>query len=206
MTGQSHDQRYIPAMGKHWLLALYDPFTRLARVGRVHEQLLDRADVQPGQRVLEIGCGTGNLLTALGQRRLKIEAVGIDPDPAALRRARRKAARRKLPIRYDQAFAGELPLEDDSFDRVLSALMLHHLDDDERLRALREAGRVLRPDGQLHIVDIDGNQSHRHRRVGGSTPEDVVAAMREAGLAEAARNGGATNRFGVFAFYRATKR
>jgi 2-polyprenyl-3-methyl-5-hydroxy-6-metoxy-1,4-benzoquinol methylase len=111
------------------LLPLYDPFTRLAGIERSHEQLLDRADLRTGQRVLEVGCGTGNLLTALGRRRLGLEAVGIDPDPAALSRARRKAARGKLPIRYDRAFAGELPLPDDAFDRVLSALMLHHLDE-----------------------------------------------------------------------------
>jgi ubiquinone/menaquinone biosynthesis C-methylase UbiE len=251
MTGQTH--AYIPAMGKHWLLPLYDPFTRLARVGRIHGQLLDRADVRGGQRILEIGCGTGNLLTALGQRKPGIkaadikaagvgaagikaagieagdveaagieaagieawgvEAVGIDPDPAALRRARRKAARRNLPIRYEQGFAGELPLPDASFDRVLSAFMLHHLDAEERLRAFREVRRVLRPGGRLHVVDVDGTPSgraggrkaHRNPRVEGSRPEMVLAAMSEAGLTGVAENGREQARFGGYVFYRAEK-
>lgn len=90
MTTQ--ERPYLPAMGKRWLLPLYDPFTRLAGVGRMHEQLLDRARIQPGQEILEIGCGTGNLLLALARRRTDVRLVGIDPDPDALRRARRKAA------------------------------------------------------------------------------------------------------------------
>ena len=212
MTGQAqdhHERQYIPAMGKHWLLPLYDPFTRLAGVGRIHERLLDRADLRRGQRVLEIGCGTGNLLTALGRRRLDVEAVGIDPDPAALRRAGRKAARRKLGIRFEQAFAGELPLPDDGFDRVLSAFMLHHLDEDERLRALREVRRVLRPGGQLHVVDVDGTPSgrktHSHPLVARNRPELVLAALNEAGLTGVAENGREKARFGGYAFYRAER-
>jgi SAM-dependent methyltransferase len=217
MTGHSPaaaGRDYLPAMGRHWLLPLYDPFTRLAGVGRIHEQLLDRAHVADGQRVLEIGCGTGNLLTALGRRRPDLETVGIDPDPAALRRARRKAARRRLPIRYDQAYAGELPVADDSFDRVLSSFMLHHLDDDERMRALREVRRVLRPGGELHVVDVDVTPSgqgggkrptHRHPRLAGSLPGLVLTALGEAGLTEAAENGRDRARFGAYVFYRAGK-
>jgi ubiquinone/menaquinone biosynthesis C-methylase UbiE len=205
------DQHYLPAMGKHWLLPLYDPFTRLARIGRIHGQLLDRADLRPGQRVLEIGCGTGNLLTALGRRAPDIEAVGIDPDPAALRRARRKAARRRLPIRYEQAFAGNLPQPDASFDRVLSSFMLHHLDEEERRRALSEVQRVLRPGGRLHVVDIDGTPSarpgrtHRHPLVAASVPERVLTAMAEAGLTGVTENGRDKARFGAYAFLRAEK-
>ena len=210
MTGHPqahHEQDYIPAMGKHWLLPLYDPFSRLARVGRIHGQLLDRADLRRGQRVLEIGCGTGNLLTALGRRGLDIEAVGVDPDPAALRRARRKAVRRKLPIRYERGFAGALPLPDAGFDRVLSSFMLHHLEGEERLRALREVRRVLRPGGQVHIVDVDGTartgggKAHRHPRVAGSLPELVLGALGEAGLTGVAKDGREEARFGGYVFY-----
>ncbi|MEO3819469.1 class I SAM-dependent methyltransferase [Plantactinospora sp. B24E8] len=205
----SPEQHYIPGMGKHWLLPLYDPFSRLARVGRVHRQLLDRADLRPGQRTLEIGCGTGNLLQALGRRHPDIDALGIDPDPAALRRARRKATRAGLPIRYERAFASELPLPDSTVDRVLSAFMLHHLAETERARALHEVSRVLRPGGQLHVVDIDGtpsgrnaNRPHRHPRFD-ILPEQVPAALADAGLTHATENGRSRQWFGGLAFYRA---
>jgi len=213
-TPARQQRHYIPAMGKHWLLPLYDPFTRLARVGRIHAELLDRADLRGGQQILEIGTGTGNLLTALGRRHHDVEAVGIDPDPAALRRARRKAARRNLPIRYEQAFAAELPLPDAGVDRVLSSFMLHHLEEQERLEALREVRRVLRPGGQLHVVDVDGTPSgrssadgkaHRHPRVAASLPENVLAAMAEAGLTGVRENGRGKARFGGYVFYRAEK-
>jgi ubiquinone/menaquinone biosynthesis C-methylase UbiE len=198
-------QTYLPPMGLKWLLPLYDPFTRLAGVGRVHDQLLDRAGLERGQRVLEIGCGTGNVLTALGRRRLGIEAVGIDPDEGALRKARRKASRRQLPIKYELAYAGELPLPDESFDRVLSSLMLHHLGDEERERALREVRRVLRPGGQLHAADLShnprGGKSHRH----GSVPDQVLAALRESGLTDVAQDGRGTGHFGGVVFYKAAK-
>jgi len=197
---------FIPAMGKRWLLPLYDPFSRFWGVRRVHEQLLDHADIQRGQRVLEIGCGTGNLLTALGRRLPDVEALGIDPDPGALRIARRKAARAKLPVRYERAFAGELPVPDASFDHVLSSFMLHHLDDDERGRALREVRRVLRPGGRLHVVDADASVPGGHRnhpRLAHSTPERVLAALTDAGLTDAVRTGRGNGRFGAVAFYRA---
>lgn len=217
MTGRPHtdlgQQPYLPAMGKRWLLSLYDPFTRLAGVGRIHGQLLDRADLQPGQRILEIGCGTGNLLLTLGRRHPDADALGIDPDPAALRSARRKAARRKVSIRFEQAFAGGLPLPDDSIDRVLSAFMVHHLAEDEWARALREVRRVLRPGGELHVVDVDGAPSgrggeHTHRIPGvtGRHPERVLAAMADAGLTGVAENGRGRARFGRFVFYRADAR
>jgi ubiquinone/menaquinone biosynthesis C-methylase UbiE len=148
---------YLPGMGRHWLMPLYDPLSRLLGAGRLHRQLLDVAGIRAGQRVLEIGCGTGNLLTALARRTPGIDAVGIDPDRDALHRGRRKAARGGWPIRYEYAFADALPLPDDSVDVVLSSLMLHHLDAAGRDRALGEARRVLAPGGRLHVLDFAGH-------------------------------------------------
>jgi ubiquinone/menaquinone biosynthesis C-methylase UbiE len=199
------EQTYLPPMGRKWLLPLYDPFTRISGVRKIHEQLLDRADLRRGQKVLEIGTGTGNVLTALGRRRLGVEATGIDPDAWALRKARRKAARRRLPIKYERAYAGELPLPDDSFDRILSSLMLHHLDDEERARALREARRVLRPGGELHIVDLTHMPRRGKAKGHGSDPEQIVAALIDAGLTDVTVNGRRSSHFGSVVFYRAGK-
>jgi ubiquinone/menaquinone biosynthesis C-methylase UbiE len=200
------EQAYLPAMGVRWLLPLYDPFCRLVGVRRAHRQLLDRAGVQPGQRVLEIGCGTGTLLTALARSGPAVEAIGIDPDAASLRRARRKAGRAGLDIRYEQAYAGALPLPDSSVDRVLSSLMLHHLTPDEHARALREVRRVLRPGGRLHVLDIAGEPvPGRRSRLAAVQSDDVLAAMTAAGLTDPAEDGRTRVGFGRVVYYRATR-
>ncbi len=208
----THEQHYLPAMGRGWLLPLYDPLTRLAGMRRVHDGLIDRVDIRPGHRILEIGCGTGNLLLAVARRQPDAEVIGIDPDPAALRRARRKADRAGLPIRLERAFAGELPLPDGSVDRVLSSFMLHHLDDKEKPRAMREIRRVLRPGGQLHLVDFAGVPArrrwiprlvHRDPHSAGNLADGVLVALREAGLTDAAENGHGSNHFGGYIYYRA---
>ncbi|BCY11857.1 class I SAM-dependent methyltransferase [Actinoplanes sp. L3-i22] len=202
---------YIPAMGRHWMLFLYEPFTRIAGLHRVHGELLDRAGVQPGERVLEIGCGPGDLLLQLGRRVPRVELVGIDPDPAALRRARRKSRRRRVEVRFERAYADELPFPDASFDRVLSSYMLHHLDPEPQVAAMREVRRVLRPGGELHVVDADGtpregSNHHGHSRLAGHTPAHLVEVMTEAGLSGATGNGrgGGRRTLGHYVFLRAT--
>jgi ubiquinone/menaquinone biosynthesis C-methylase UbiE len=176
---------------------LYDPFTRLIGAGHLYQRLLDAAAVQPGQTVLEIGCGTGNLLTALARRTPGADATGIDPDEAALRRARRKAGRAALPIHYRHAFAGRLPFGDGHADHVLSSLMLHHLDEAARDQALQEARRVLRPGGLLHVLDFEGHHGRSH----GLRPQTFT----DAGFTSAARVGGGRKRgFGGYAIHRAT--
>jgi SAM-dependent methyltransferase len=205
---------YLPAMGRRWLLPLYDPFTRLIGAGRVHGELLDRAEIGPGSRVLEIGCGTGNLLLLAKRRCPDAEVTGLDPDPAALRRTRRKADRAGLAVRLDRGFASDLPYPDASVDRVLSALMLHHLDPADLPRALAEVRRVLRPGGSLHVVDIvGGHRAHgplgwlarRSRHLEDGSPERLTALLADAGLRDVARTGQRSTPMGAVAFYRAAR-
>lgn len=214
MTGQhnshSENRAYLPAMGKQWLLPLYDPFARFIGIGRVHEKLLERANLRPGQRVLEIGCGTGDLLRTLKRHHPEVDAMGIDPDLSALRRARRKAARGKVQIQYERAFADDLPLADHSVDRVLSSFMLHHIDEADWVRVLREVRRVLRPGGELHVADIDGSlpgheggHAHRSGRAGDSLPDRALSALVDAGLTGVRENGYGRARLGRYVFYRA---
>ncbi len=191
MSGTTKGRRensYVPGMGHDRLLPLYDPLHRLLGMDKVHRLLVDQADVRPGHRVLEIGCGTGNLALLVKRLHPDSEVVGMDPDPKALARAGRKAGRKELPVRLDLGFAEDLPYPDASFDRVLSAFMFHHLGPDEKGEALREVRRVLTPGGSLHLLDSGEakttHRSHRNHRPHGDYGDLIVALMREAGFAD----------------------
>jgi ubiquinone/menaquinone biosynthesis C-methylase UbiE len=154
--GRGHD--YLPAAGRDALLPFYDLFTAALGVGALHRTLIDQAGLAAGQRVLEIGCGTGNLAVRAKRAHPGVEYVGSDPDPKALARAQRKT-RGMAGIRFERGYAQQLPYPEGSFDRVLSALMLHHLDDDAKVAAAAEVRRVLRPGGSLHVADF-GAEAH----------------------------------------------
>lgn len=153
-----HD--YLPAAGHDALLPGYDLLTRLFGFNRVHETLIAQAELADGHRVLEIGCGTGNLAILAKKTHPAVSVVGSDPDPLALNRAQRKAAQLN-GICFERGYAQRLPYADGEFDRVLSSMMLHHLDDDAKSAAAAEVFRVLRPGGRLHLVDMGGDMTAR---------------------------------------------
>jgi ubiquinone/menaquinone biosynthesis C-methylase UbiE len=88
------DRDYRPAMGRDALLPLYDVVSRVLDASSLHRQLIEQAEIGPGHRVLEVGCGTGNLTLLAKRMQPGADFAGLDPDPRALARARRKAERR----------------------------------------------------------------------------------------------------------------
>ncbi|MBT2499459.1 methyltransferase domain-containing protein [Agromyces sp. ISL-38] len=107
--------------------------------------LIEHADVRPGTRVLDVGCGSGEFLTLLAD--LGAEAVGVDPAPGMV-----AIARRSLPnadIREGDFSA--LPWPDGTFDVVTAVNALQFADD--MVAALREATRVLQPGGRIGIAN-----------------------------------------------------
>ncbi|ORV81741.1 SAM-dependent methyltransferase [Mycobacterium interjectum] len=157
-----HPHDYLPAAGHDALLPTYDLMSRVLGMKRVHEALIAQAELEDCRRILEIGCGTGNLTIKAKRAYPRIEVVGCDPDPRVLDRARRKTDE----IRFDQGYAERLPYADGEFDRVLSSMMLHHVGDDAKTAAAAEIFRVLRPGGRLHLVDIAGDETDEHGLLG----------------------------------------
>jgi SAM-dependent methyltransferase len=129
-----YDEQFVPALFRPW-------------AGVV----ADAARVRPGQRVLDVACGTGVLAAAAAERALPGGSVtGLDANPQMLAVARRKA----LPgLQWVDGRAEALPFDDAAFDAVVSQFGLMFFDD--RATALREMHRVLRPGGRLAVAVCD---------------------------------------------------
>src|SRR5262245_38352383 len=187
-AGASEGQRtYIPAATYDWLLPLYDVMAKLLGTEAAHRQLVDQVDIEPTHHVLDIGCGTGNLTLLVKRLHPRAEIVGLDPDPKALVRARRKAEEQGCAVRFDRGFSDELPYAEASFDRVLSAFMLHHLALDTKEKTLREARRVLRSGGAFYALDFGGTSgliAHLFHHAHLADQHRIPALMREAGFTE----------------------
>ena len=145
---------FVPAAGHHWLSPLYDPLVALTcRDRTVKERLVSAAHLQPGQRVLDLGCGTGNLSLRAKWACPGAEVFGVDADPRMLRAAVAKAKKAGVEVTFAHGFAESLPFPAGAFDRVVSSLFFHHLSPTQKESALREAARVLVPGGELHVAD-----------------------------------------------------
>lgn len=167
--------------------------------------------MQPGHRVLDIGCSTGTLAVQIKRAAPRVDVVGIDPDPRALDRSRRKAKRAQVHVRFDESIADALPYADVSFDRIFSSYMFHHLPLDAKLTALREARRVLRPGGSLHLLGFAGPDSgargpltrllHGNQQLRDNRADKMLAWMTQASFAKAQRSGEGELRVGRILYY-----
>jgi len=211
---QDAHRHFLPAAGRHFLLPLYDPLVRVLGADRARGALLEQANVRAGERVLDLGCGTGTLVVQLKRRQPGADVVGIDPDANALARARRKARRADVAVAFDRGFADELPYPDRAFDRVFSSFMFHHLGSSEREAMLREVRRVLKPGGLFHLLDfvhrpenergLVARLLHASPTLKENTDELLLARLTSAGFADARRVDARKLLVGAVAYYRAT--
>jgi 2-polyprenyl-3-methyl-5-hydroxy-6-metoxy-1,4-benzoquinol methylase len=143
-----------PALRFHALTPLYDRVVALTTRERIFKRaLLDQAAIEPGQQVLDVGCGTGTLAIAAQRRQPGVQVSALDADPAVLGIAADKARRAGVDIAFELGRSSALPYADERFDRVLSSLFFHHLSWGDKLLTARQMHRVLRPVGELHVAD-----------------------------------------------------
>lgn len=198
----------------------YDLLNRIISLGldqRWRKRTVRSLALEPGQRVLDLATGTGDLAIQIARRHPEVGVVGLDPSEGMLAVARTKCARKQLAERIELVTgdAQELPYDDDSFDAVSMGFGIRNVPD--RARALREIARVVRPGGRVGILELSeprrglmgriarlhvhvivprlgallsGSREYRYlqRSVAAFPPaEEFVAMMGEAGITAAAR-------------------
>lgn len=150
---QQAPSAFVPALGRLGT-RLYDPITRATtRERRVKQRLLEIAGLHAGDRVLDLGCGTGTLAISAAKREPLAAIHGIDLDLNMIERARQKAQTARAEVDLTTGSATQLPYADGSFDLVFSSLLFHHLDHDSKQTAAHEVARVLVPGGRLLVAD-----------------------------------------------------
>ena len=121
------------------------------------EELLQTANPQPGQRLLDVGCGNGTAAIHVAKT-LGLAVTGVDVDPAQIQTAA-AAGKGQAAVRFLAADATSLPFADGEFDLVYTNKTTHHIRAWQR--ALAEMTRVLKPDGYILYSDFVAPIGHR---------------------------------------------
>lgn len=159
--GKATPDKFTPALGQDWLTPLYDiAIAMLTREQRWRGLLVRQINAAPGDRILDVGCGTGTLAAMIARAAPKAVIFGIDPDPAVLERARNKAAAVGVTIRFLRGFLTEDALAElRPLTKVTSSLVLHQVPLAEKKRILALMRAALGAGGELHIADYGQQRS-----------------------------------------------
>jgi ubiquinone/menaquinone biosynthesis C-methylase UbiE len=138
--------------------AFYDTLVKLMSFGKdkaIRKASVELAQINPGDKVLDVGCGTGDLtLEAKKLAGSTGEVHGTDASPNMIGQARQKTARTGIDVTFQVGLVEDIDFPENQFDVVLSSLMMHHLPDGLKQEGLAEIYRVLKPGGRLLIVDM----------------------------------------------------
>ena len=152
---KTEEQSFTPALGYPRLTPLYDvAIASLTRERIWRDALVHSIRPTSGDRILDVGCGTGSLALKLKKLAPSASVFGLDPDPQVLARASKKAQQDSLVVDWREGFlTAEFVTAIRPMNKVVSSLVLHQTPVDEKRRILALIGQVLEPGGTLHIAD-----------------------------------------------------
>ena len=209
-------EHYIPALRYRWLTPLFDPMcTWIMHEEVFKKRLIDQVKLRPGMHLLDVGCGTGTLTMMIKHASPQVEVTGMDVDPAILEVARKKTIQADMDINFDLGMAFSLPYPENYFDRVVSSMVMHHLTRENKIKTFQEIYRVLRLEGELHLVDF-GPPSNIYARLSSMVMQKfeemednvngkLITFIRTAGFTLAVETGRYNTVFGTLTFYMAVK-
>ena len=139
----------------------YDTLNRIISLGidrGWRKRTIRALDLKPGQRVLDLATGTGDLALELQRRHPNVDVVGVDPSPNMLSIFGDKIRKKQVEgrVRYQEGMAEALSFEDDAFDACMMAFGIRNVED--RDGALREMARVVRSGGRVAILELSEPQ------------------------------------------------
>jgi ubiquinone/menaquinone biosynthesis C-methylase UbiE len=214
--GATQQREFLPALRFNALTRLYDPLIAITTRERATKgRLVELAALRDGERVLDVGCGTGTLALMAKEDTPGADLVGVDADPAMLSKARAKPG--AAALQFDEGMADQLPYDDASFHKLLSSLVFHHLPREVKEGAAREIARVLRPGGEFHLADfgpprdpLNWGLSRLVRYGDGASTADnfageLPAILRGAGLSCDGERERMRTGFGALCFYKAER-
>lgn len=138
-----------------FLTPFYDTILNLIGFGyKQREKIVKLLNLENGEKLLDVGCGTGTLLIVAKKLNPDIDAIGIDIDEKILKIATEKTKKENLKVSYLNASADRLPFKNSSFDVVVSSLAFHHLPFNIKKGAIFEIKRILKKDGRFLLVDF----------------------------------------------------
>lgn len=214
------EKGFIPALKYDWLTKIYDPLIQATMPeDKFKNALVNQASIAPNAYVLDFGCGslTLSLMAKKKMPSAYIHAVDVDDKILKIAAEKQKISGEEIFI---QRYEGRiLPYPSQTFDRVISSLVFHHLDRDQKLNSLYEIFRVLKPGGELHIADWGKAKNGLMRSAflmvqlldGFKTTRDNVKGllpqyMSRAGFTEVSKTREFQTVFGTLALYKASKR
>jgi len=147
-TYEHHNERFF----RFWA-PVYDGIEWF--VGGFRTKVVSMLDLKPGDKVLDVACGTGTL--ALQLEATGAEVTGVDMSPHMLRQAEKKLkrlkAKRNVNLEFIQHDARYLPFADGTFDAAMISFALHDMPHDIQVGVLGEMSRVVRPSGRIVVAD-----------------------------------------------------